>query len=511
MPRDGSYRKLETQPLASNTLANVLKHLCERAVTLFQASSVSVWLHDRRAGVLLRAAASDGSEAGSAIPTTDLGSPAARGLRRPPEVSRSGQRRVLTAPLRGSRRALGTLVIEGIDLDRIPRALALDHARELIACLGPRIESISLRGDVKRGRREFENAFNSMTDLVIVCDRQLNIIRANQAFSDRFRLDSEKLTGRPLSSVIGPKTVRCLASIAEPRSAQRRRHPREITDQIGRGTFAITATPLATPDRGPDGVVLVARDIGEQRQLESEGAALRARLSQSEKLAAFGQLVAGIAHELNNPLQSVLGNLELLREIRTIPPDIRRDFRIIYSEANRAAKIIRNLLVFTGSRPLPRRRLSLTTVLSRVAALRATSWAAVSIEFARHLTDDLPRVLGDPLLLQQAFLNILINAEQAVTAEGKGGRIEVNASASPSRRAVIVTIHDNGPGIPTDVLPRIFEPFFTTKEVGKGTGLGLAITYGIIQKHGGNIQAGNAPNGGATFTVELPTAGLMVN
>ena len=205
-------------------------------MTLFHASSVSVWLHDRRAGLLQRA--------GSAIPTTDLRSPAARGLRRPPDVSRSGRRRVLTAPLRGSRRALGTLVIEGIDLDRIPRALALDHARELVAFLGPRIESGSLLDDVQRARRELENAFNSMTDLVIVCDRQLNMIRANQAFSDRFRLSSEEIAGRPLSSVIGIKTIRWLASIAEPRSARRGRQPRETTDQIGGTTFSITATPL---------------------------------------------------------------------------------------------------------------------------------------------------------------------------------------------------------------------------------------------------------------------------
>ena len=108
-------------------------------------------------------------------------------------------------------------------------------------------------------------------------------------------------------------------------------------------------------------------------------------------------------------------------------------------------------------------------------------------------------------------MNILLNAEQAVTAEGKGGRIEVRASSCPKRRSVLVTIHDTGQGIPADVLPRIFEPFFTTKEVGEGTGLGLAITDGIIQKHGGDIHASNAPDGGALFTVELPTAGLVEN
>ena len=236
------------------------------------------------------------------------------------------------------------------------------------------------------------------------------------------------------------------------------------------------------------GIVLVARDITPQAELEAERAELRNRLVQSEKLAALGQFVAGIAHELNNPLQGVLGHLELLRATGAFPKALRRDMQRIYREADRAAKIVRNLLVFAGSRRLVRRRTSVNATLSRVLSLRAPAFRAANIEVVRRHADGLPRVKGDPLLLQQALLNIVLNAEQAIGAGG--GRIETAHVGAAARRRcahVVVQIRDTGPGIPPAAMPRLFEPFYTTKEVGKGTGLGLAITYGIIQEHGGQI------------------------
>jgi two-component system NtrC family sensor kinase len=176
----------------------------------------------------------------------------------------------------------------------------------------------------------------------------------------------------------------------------------------------------------------------------------------------------------------------------------------IYREADRAAKIVRNLLVFAGSRRLVRKRTNINATLSRVLALRAPAFRASNIEVVRRHEEGLPRVKGDPLLLQQALLNIVINAEQAIGAAG--GRIETQTCVRPpnGEQYVVVEIRDTGPGIPTTVMPHLFEPFYTTKEVGKGSGLGLAITYGIIQEHGGQIAAANHPDGGAVFTVRLP-------
>jgi signal transduction histidine kinase len=202
----------------------------------------------------------------------------------------------------------------------------------------------------------------------------------------------------------------------------------------------------------------------------------------------------------------VLGHLELLirtsEDARAVRPTLRR----IYTEADRAAKIVRNLLVFTGSRRLTKVRLRVDRMLSRAFASRAAALRAGGIEVVRTQEEDVPSVDGDALLLQQALLNVLINAEHAARAATGPGRIETSITATKDRSRVLVSIADSGTGIAADALPHIFDPFFTTKGVGKGTGLGLTITYGIVQEHGGTIHVRNRPGGGAEFTLELPAA-----
>jgi signal transduction histidine kinase len=256
--------------------------------------------------------------------------------------------------------------------------------------------------------------------------------------------------------------------------------------------------------------VIVARDISDQARLEAERSELRNRLTQSEKLAALGQFVAGIAHELNNPLQGVLGHVELmLHGSSPTPPRLKRDLRLVFREAERAAKIVHNLLVFAGSRRITRRRLNVSLVANRVLALRSAACAAAGIEVVKDFAPKLPRVAGDSLLLQQALLNIIINAEQVLASVRGARRIEVKITClSPT--VIQIQVADTGPGIPPDALQRLFEPFFTTKEVGKGTGLGLAIAYGVVQEHGGRLHATNRPEGGAVFTLELPTGAEAV-
>jgi signal transduction histidine kinase len=190
-----------------------------------------------------------------------------------------------------------------------------------------------------------------------------------------------------------------------------------------------------------------------------------------------------------------------MRATGAFPKGLRRDVQRIYRDADRAAKIVRNLLVFAGSRRLVRKRVSMNAVLTRVFALRAPALRAEGIDVVRDRKESFPRVKADPLLLQQAFLNIVLNAEQAV---GFRGRIETKETLLQDPPRILIEIRDTGPGLTTEVLPRVFEPFYTTKEVGKGTGLGLAIVYGIIQEHGGQISAANHPDGGAVFSVQLP-------
>jgi C4-dicarboxylate-specific signal transduction histidine kinase len=185
---------------------------------------------------------------------------------------------------------------------------------------------------------------------------------------------------------------------------------------------------------------------------------------------------------------------------------VKRELKQIFQEADRAAKIVRNLLVFTGSHRIARQKVQVDRILSRAIASRKAHLTRADIKIMRKQGEKLPAVMCDPAHLQQAFLNILINAEHALADGGKARRIEITTATRKPRKSVTITIRDCGPGISDEVMPRIFDPFFTTKDVGQGTGLGLAITYGIINEHGGTITASNARDGGAVFQIELPPA-----
>ena len=486
---------------------------CDGANRLFGADCTSVWIHDRRARHLVRQASSDPEHTsrGLRVPADDQQAPAAAAMRHTRAEILQGSDAAaatvtVTVPLRGTRRALGTVVLEGVRIEPGGELDLLDRADELGRQLANAVENLQLLDDVLRSRRELENTFDSIAHLVIVCDRRGHVMHANKAFATLVGKTREQLLDRPLSDVVGPDLAGWIAERQNDPVLPDSQQPvtREIVDPMLKAPFFVTVTDLLNHERERVGHVIVARDLTPQTTLETEREELRRRLTQSEKLAALGQFVAGIAHELNNPLQGVLGHLELLRTTGAFPKHLRREVWTIYREADRAAKIVRNLLVFAGSRRLARRSVSLNPVLQKVLALRANACRAADIEVVRHYDDKLPRVQSDPLLLHQVFLNMVMNAEHALASTNHARRIEVTSKLAPSKDVIVVTVRDNGGGIPPDVLSHIFEPFYTTKEVGKGTGLGLAIAYGIVQEHGGHIMAANHPDGGAVFTVELP-------
>ncbi len=488
-------------------LGSALETLSHEVNALLETRRTSIWIHDRRARELALTASSDPVHVatGARVVVDDPRAPAARGLRLDhPQMLAERVEPVLVAPLRGWRRALGTIVIDGAS------AAALDDEQliELVHGLGRQmsvaIENVHLLDEIMRQRRLLEDTFNSLVDLVAVTDNRMHVVQANDAFAARVGGSRHLLHDRRLEELIGPAMGAWAAAPTQGnREAER---TGQFEDEVLGGTFAATVTPLINHEGDPVGRVLVARDITEQTRLEADRAALRERLAQSEKLAALGQFVAGIAHEINNPLQGVLGHLELLIETSKEARPLRATLRRIFQEADRAARIVRNLLVFTGSRRMARRRISIERVIARAVNSRRAAAKRAGIEFVRDDAAPLPPISADALLLQQALLNVLINAEHAIRAAGDGGRITIGASEGAGPGTIRITVRDTGTGIPADVLPRIFDPFFTTKDVGQGTGLGLAITYGIIQEHGGTVRAANAPEGGAIVTIELPTA-----
>jgi two-component system NtrC family sensor kinase len=243
-------------------------------------------------------------------------------------------------------------------------------------------------------------------------------------------------------------------------------------------------------------IVVVMTDI-------TDSADLRDKLVHAEKMAAVGQLVSGVAHEVNNPLTAILGFADLLMENPEIPENARKDLRVILLEAQRTKQIVQNLLSFARQMPPQRNAVQLNLILRRTIQLRSYDFNSHGVDVIEHLDEGLPDIIGDAHQLQQVFLNILNNAYDAVHEIGRPARIEILSMRSGD--AVEVSFCDNGYGISHP--DKIFDPFFTTKEVGKGTGLGLSICYGIVQEHGGEILCHNNADGqGATFIVRFPAA-----
>ncbi len=480
---------------------------CHETPAALNVGGASAWVHDRRTHELVLAATGGtvGLAEGTRVPADSAAMPAAALRSEGPRAvgSKSGAYEV-AIPLRGRRRALGVLMLDGADPGQARQPEFLAAAAELGHQLSSAIENLLLLEDVLSSRRELAHMFDSLEDLVAVCDAQLRVSHTNRTLATRLAAPREQVIDRPLADLLGRDAGRWLQSAGTRESLRAgATETGEFDDPVLGGRFAMTVAPLPTQDGQPGGAVLVARDVTGRVRLEAERAALDERLVQSQKLAGLGRFVAGIAHELNNPLQGVLGHLELLKHQGRIPDDIRRELLAVSREADRAARIVNNLLIFAGGRKAPLRPLRLNAIVSRTLALRAAACRAARIDVVKQLDEGNPRVAANQVLLQQALLNLLVNALQELAAIG-GGRIVVSTCVLREAGRVRIQVRDTGRGIAAESLSRIFEPFYSTKEVGKGTGLGLAIVHGVVKDHHGTVSAVNHPDGGAVFTIELP-------
>jgi signal transduction histidine kinase/BarA-like signal transduction histidine kinase len=251
----------------------------------------------------------------------------------------------------------------------------------------------------------------------------------------------------------------------------------------------------------------LVRDVTERKKLDDEARDLYAQLLQAEKMAALGQTISGVAHELNNPLATILSWAERLQQRPTLDASVRRGLETIFSESERAAKIVRNLLTFARKRQTTRAMVDVNQIIRETLALRAYEQRVTNISVIDALAAGLPHVFADGHQVQQVLLNLVINAEQAMLSANGRGVLVVRTWHDADQESVILEINDDGPGIPEELQPKIFDPFFTTKEVGKGTGLGLTVAYAIVQEHGGRIRLESHTDSGASFYVELPVTG----
>jgi len=259
-------------------------------------------------------------------------------------------------------------------------------------------------------------------------------------------------------------------------------------------TMRASASPLFDAENKLSGAIVSVRDITVEKKLEQQ-------IILSERLAAMGQMIAGFAHELNNPLTSILGMAELLQEGEA-PESVRKQMVILQQQARRAAEIVQNLMYFSRP-PAPGKSLiDLSELVQRTLHLHAYSLrkSNITVDFLKE--SSLPPVSGDAHQLMQVFLNLVLNSEQAMREVRDHGTLRIRINQD--EKSVSVVFQDDGPGISAEILPNIFDPFYTTKRPGRGTGLGLSICKAILREHNGNVEAASGPGGGAMFTVTLP-------
>src|SRR5579871_259949 len=263
-------------------------------------------------------------------------------------------------------------------------------------------------------------------------------------------------------------------------------------------TMRASGSQLVDDEGKINGVIISLRDITIERKLEQQ-------VVQSERLAAMGAMIGGVAHELNNPLTSILGVSELLQDGETNETS-RKQLGMLQQQARRAAEIVQNLTYFSRPPAPGKSRINLTEVVERTLNLHAYSLRKnnITVDFLKET--GIPYALGDPHQLMQVFLNLIVNAEQAIREARDRGTLRIRLGKGEG--SAWVSFQDDGPGIPKESLSNIFDPFFTTKRPGRGTGLGLSICKSVMKEHNGSVEAANAPGGGAVFTVTLPIAGV---
>ncbi len=406
-------------------------------------------------------------------------------------------RAAIFAPLLTKQQAIGMLVCSDDSRERsftqeeILRAETLAHQAAIA------LDNARLFQVVSRSQKEWESSFDAMQDCVSVHDTSGKVVRANVALARRLKTTPPKVIGKYCSDLYNGEQ----ADLFPCRHARALETQSVVVEelelpQMG-GVFQISVSPWHDRNNRLVGCIHVAKDISKERQLQQQ-------LIQSEKLSAIGELISGIAHELNNPLTGVMGYSQLLQLRKDLDERAKDNLLKINNLALRCQKIVQNLLSFARKQKPERTLCDVNEVLERTVELRNYELQVNNIEIVRELDRHLPRTIADAHQLQQVFLNVITNAEQAMLESRGKGKLTIRTRTDNKGHLINVEISDDGPGIPEAYLTRIFDPFFTTKEVGKGTGLGLSLSYGIIKEHGGNIRAFSKLGEGSTFVIEIP-------
>jgi PAS domain S-box-containing protein len=347
---------------------------------------------------------------------------------------------------------------------------------------------------LERAAEEWRSTFDSITDMISIHDRNNTLLRVNKAFANRYGVSPAELLGKPCQMMShGTKTPP--ADCPVQRTIRTAKPTVTEVFQASNGAWLQESTsPMLGQHHEVVGVVSIVKDVSDFKLMQQQ-------LMMTDRLASIGELVSGIAHELNNPLTGVIGFSQLVLE-KNVAEDVREDLTIVSNEAQRASRIVKNLLTFARKHAPVKQSSQINNVVEDVLRLREYEQRVNNIEVVTRLDAGLPEIMADYFQVQQVFLNIVVNAEFFMIEAHRRGRLTIVSEVAEGN--IKVSFTDDGPGIPPQNLSRIFNPFFTTKDVGKGTGLGLSICHGIIAEHCGRIYATSESGRGATFVVELP-------
>ena len=341
-----------------------------------------------------------------------------------------------------------------------------------------------------------QRLLESFPDLILVIDLEERYTFVSSRLRDLLGYRPEELVGRKIQE-LEDHSPELLGLYRDVVASKQRFAAAEYGARHRDGswrTMRASASQLFNAEQKLSGVIISVRDISVEKKLEEQ-------IIQSERLAAMGQMIGGFAHELNNPLTSILGLSELLQEGESSAAT-RKQLSMLQQQGRRAAEIVQNLMYFSRPPAPGKSPVNLGELVERTLHLHAYSLrkSNISVDFLRE--QGLPPVMGDPHQLMQVFLNLILNAEQAIREARDKGTIRIRMGHSDDSQWV--TFQDDGPGIAPEILPNIFDPFYTTKRPGRGTGLGLSICKAILKEHNGNVEGASAPGGGAVFTVTLP-------
>ena len=403
-------------------------------------------------------------------------------------ISRRGERIGAVALVTAQRMEFTTAVLERLEAMSDLLSVSLENA-ELVETL-------------RQTEWRFRTLFRAAPDAVLTVLQSGRIREANDAVRDITGADPMQVIGREVVDFVIESDRESLRSALNVTFAGMPSRVELTFERRERGvtTRRVVAVAMSRlPEADPPSVLLVGRDVTNEREM-------RVRLMETDRLAAIGELVAGVAHEVNNPLSSISAFAQLMLRDGGLTPTQRESVEIIKSETVRASQVVRDLLAFARRREPQHELVDLNGVITRTLRLRGYQMSTNQISVETDLAPDLPNVAGDARQLQQVCLNLVINAVQAMTATG-GGTLSLSTRAY--RDSVVMDVRDTGPGIPDATKARIFEPFFTTKDEGEGTGLGLSVSYGIVTAHGGTIEAAETSPNGTTIRVTLPSREVL--